>query len=113
MAAVLKTARRREFPRGFESHTLRFGLPTELPVLCRQNCGGDLVFSMAPGSDIGAGCFVSWPESAGGLLRGLLAGFGRGWSPGLKVIEVAGLVVRVSCRGGSRAGWPGAVVLAG
>jgi hypothetical protein len=24
MAAVLKTARRREFPRGFESHTLRF-----------------------------------------------------------------------------------------
>ena len=31
------------------------GLPTELPVSYRQNCGGDLIFSMAPGSDSGAG----------------------------------------------------------
>jgi hypothetical protein len=29
-------------PPGFKSPILRSGLPTELPVLYRQNCGGDL-----------------------------------------------------------------------
>ena len=53
-------------------------LPTELPVSYRQNCGGDLIFCMAPGSDTGAGCCVTRPGSAGGSAAGLLACLGRG-----------------------------------
>ncbi len=34
---------------GFESFYLTEGLTTELPVSYRQNRGGDLSFSMAPG----------------------------------------------------------------
>jgi hypothetical protein len=39
---------------GFKSLAALSGLPTELAVSYRQNCGGDLIFSMAPGSDTGA-----------------------------------------------------------
>ena len=46
---LLKTAVRGDPDRGFESHALRRGLPTELPVSHRQNCVGDLFFSMAAG----------------------------------------------------------------
>src|ERR1700687_3522141 len=53
-------------PPGFKSPILRSGLPTELPVSYRQNCGGDLIFCMAPGSDAGGGCCVAWRGSAGG-----------------------------------------------
>ncbi len=38
------------------------GLPTELPVSYRQNSGGDLVFSMTPGSDTGADRGPAFPE---------------------------------------------------
>ena len=38
---LLKTIRALARPRGFESHALRSGLPTELPVSYRQNCAGD------------------------------------------------------------------------
>ena len=38
-----------QHPPGFKSPILRSGLPTELPVSYRQNCGGGLFLSMAPG----------------------------------------------------------------
>ncbi len=40
----------------------RYGLPTELPVSYRQNSGGDLFFSMTPGSDTGADRGPAFPE---------------------------------------------------
>ena len=63
---------------GFESWLERDGLPTELPVSYRQNCGGDLIFSLTPGSDTGAGRCLAWPGVAAGLLRVLRAGLRRG-----------------------------------
>ena len=89
------------------------GLPTELPVSYRQNCGGDLFFSMTPGSDTGAGRCPAWPGVAAGLLRVLRAGLGRGCPAGLQVSRWRGLLVRVSRRGGSRAGWSGVAVPGG
>ena len=61
------------------------GLPTELPVSYRQNCGGGLIFSMAPGSDTGAGCCAAGPGSAG---RGCGLAWGAADPPGLTVIKV-------------------------
>src|ERR1035441_2205733 len=63
---------------GFESPQLHLGSSTELPVSYRQNCGGDLIFSMTSGSDTGAGRCPAWPGVAAGLLRVLRAGLRRG-----------------------------------
>ena len=90
------------------------GLPTELPVLCRQNCVGDLFLSMARGSDVGS-------DGRAVLFAGVLAVLlswrrpaGRGCPAWVSLIGGgAGCCARVSRRGGSRAGWSGAVVPGG
>ena len=79
------------------------GLPTELPVSYRQNSGGDLFLSMAPGSDTGAGRVpaASWRamallrccQPARACLAGRLAGGDRGVVAAGRVLavgEVAG-----------------------
>jgi hypothetical protein len=54
------------------------GLPTQLPVSYRQNCGGGLIFSMAPGSDTALIVVRAWLGVPAGLLRVLRAGLRRG-----------------------------------
>ena len=61
-----------QHPPGFKSPILRSGLPTELPVSYRQNCGGGLFLSMAPGSDTGAGRRAA-------RFKVLVAWLGRWW----------------------------------
>ena len=62
--------------RRFESCWGRQGSPTELPISYRQNCGGGLVFSIAPVSDGGVGVCLAWPGvHCGG------AGWARAWLP--------------------------------
>ena len=88
------------------------GLPTEMPVSYRQNSGGDLVFSMTPGSDTGADRGPAFPEcwraccGAAGWPEARLTcrAEGAGWR---------GLLVPVSRRGGSCAGLTGVAAPAG
>ena len=49
------------------------GLPTELPVWYRQNCFGDLIFSVARESDSGSCCRAVLFSGAGGWVQGVLA----------------------------------------
>src|SRR5260221_3697218 len=63
--------------RGFESHRPHHGLPTELSVSYRQNCGGDLVVIVAGWSDTSA----LWVEESWlPVVAGWLAGDVRGWA---------------------------------
>ena len=60
----------------------RRGLPTVLPVSCRQNCAGDLFLSMAPGSDSGVWALSGVSGSAAGMLGVSRAGLGVAELPG-------------------------------
>ena len=91
------------------------GLPTELPVSCRQNCTGDRFLIVLAWSDIGSGrCArpVYRMPTAGSRCSG---GLGGGCCPaGVMLVSGGDGVLRaVSRLVGSRAGWSGVGVPAG
>jgi len=92
---------------------LAHGLPTEVPVSYRQNCLSDLFLSIARGSDNGSGRRVSWFRCLRWPVAGQPADAGRALAGWVKMIGGAGGCAPVSRLGGSRSGWPAAVVLAG
>ncbi|HEX9355476.1 MAG TPA: hypothetical protein VF933_16870, partial [Streptosporangiaceae bacterium] len=63
------------FPGQPKREDLTEGSPTELAVSYRQNSGGDLIFSMAPGSGTGSDRGPAFP----GVLVGLLRCCGLAW----------------------------------
>src|SRR6266487_1152123 len=76
----------RPVPARFDSCLRRLGSPTELAVSYRQNSGGDLIFSMAPGSGTGSDRGPAFP----GVLVGLLRCCGLAWG----VADLPGWVYR-------------------
>src|SRR5271169_408174 len=64
--------------RGFESPRSPHGLPTELPVSYRQNCGGDLILVWRRALTPALIVVRAWLGVPAGLLRVLRAGLRRG-----------------------------------
>src|SRR5260221_9208980 len=96
--------------RGFESRHPDRGLPTELSVSYRQNCGGDLVVIVAGWSDTSA-LWVeeSWLPVVVEWLAGMSVA-GGGWLAAGRGGLWGGLA---AWWGGAGAGWGGAARFAG
>ena len=99
--------------RGSSPSRTHAGLPTELPVSYRQNCGGDRFLLCLRG--LTSALAVVWGlfTGCGQLVCGVLAALGVA-AAGLVAVVVVAVGLRVvSRRGGSRAGWCGVGVPAG